>query len=214
MSLKKDVYDLTIKFTSEVLGSQPGRDDPASNFIRDKAREEHPELKIPPEEVESLPTEINKGTTGFFRSPNGKKLIFKSYQIKGMLKEAASQLNGIDDIKNFRSKIESTVFVGPVDIPVEGIRVKDIGILERPLRAMTAQGPRVTLARSEKMPAGGTLKCKLTVYQLPKFSAGERDLRNILDFSQRLGLGQWRNSNVYGQFDYKLTKIGSKRKAR
>ena len=210
MSLKKDVYDLTIKFTSEVLGSQPGRNDPASKFIREKAREEHPELKIPPEEVESLPTEINKGTTGFFRSKDGKKVIFKSYQIKGMLKEAASQLNGIDNIKNLRSKIEATVFVGPVDIPVEGIKKDDIGLLERPLRAMTAQGPRVTLARSETIPAGGIMKCKMTVYQLPKFSPSESMLRDVLDFSKTLGLGQWRNSNIYGQFDYKLSKCKGK----
>jgi hypothetical protein len=207
MSLKKNVYDLTIKFTSEVLGSQPGRNDPASKFIRDRTRAEHPEVEVPPEEIESLPVEINKGTTGFFRSRNRKNVVFKSYQIKGMLKEAASQLNGIDNIKNLRSKVESTIFINPVDIPVEGVSVKDIGILERPLRAMTAQGPRVTLARSETIPSGGTLKCRMTVYQLPKFSASESLLRDVLDFSRTLGLGQWRNSNVYGQFDYKLSKL-------
>ncbi len=210
MSLKKEIYDLTIKFTSEVLGSQPGRNDPATKFLREKIKEEHPEVRIPPEEIESLPVKINKGTTGFFRSKNKKKIIFKSYQIKGMLKEAASQLNGTDNIKNLRSKIESTVFIGPIDIPVEGITIKDIGTLERPLRAMTQQGPRVTLAKSETIPAGGTLKCKMTVYQLPKFSPKESLLRDILDFSKTLGLGQWRNSNVYGQFNYKLSKAKRK----
>jgi len=200
-----DRYHCKLTFVNEALGSQPGRNDPASNFIRDRAREEHPELNIPPEEVESLPTEISKGTTCFYRGSTG-NAAFKSYQILGMLRAAATCLNGIGDVNNLRSKISNAVRITPVTIDT-GILSEKLTILERPLRAQTAQGPRVTLARSECLPAGTEIKFDLDVIQLPKFAFPEALLRAILDYAQSMsGIGQWVNSGIYGKFIYELTR--------
>lgn len=200
--MEKSVYNLKMTFTNEILGSQPGRNDTASKFLRDKLREEHPEVDVPVEEVESLPAESVKGTTCFYRTLDDRPAL-RNYQIKGMLKEAASQLNGTGDVKQLRSKIENAVFVGPATIPL--CFTGELGILERPLRCMTAQGPRVSLARSEQVPAGATCECTLTVCHLPKFFPDEDLLREMLDYAKLIGFGQWRNSNLYGQFEYTLT---------
>lgn len=197
-------YDMVITTSTPMLGSQPGRDDPASKFIRDKTREKYPAMVIPEDEIESLPEEISKGTTAFYRDENDRPIL-KSYQIKGCLKEAASVMNGTDGMKNLRSKIENAVFFKPINLAIEYDGV--IGIEERPLRAMTMQGPRVSLARSEKINEGAIIKCRIEVWKFPKCEITEDLLRELLDYAQVKGLGQWRNSGIFGQFSYKLEKM-------
>jgi hypothetical protein len=207
-------YRLRITFLTPVLGSQPGRNDPGAKYIRDKARKEHPELEIPEEEVESLSDELDKGTTGFYRGVDGRP-VFKSYQCKGFLKECADALNGIKvgntEMKALRSKIEKTVFVSPIDLPIQNIVFqKDeagadvLPVLERPLRCMTMRGPRTSLARSEMINEGAWFTCNLQVIDLPKIKITEPLLRDILDYGQLNGFSAWRGSGVYGKVMYEL----------
>lgn len=194
-------YDCEVTFTTPILGSQPGRDDPASVFIRKQTKENHPEIDIPEEEVESLPEELKKGTTGFYRTKEDKP-CFHSYQIKGGLKAAASLLNGAGGNKNLRSKIQDTLFICPIIIPINFS--EEIKILERPLRGMTMQGPRVSLARSEMIDEGATIHFVIETIAIPKFEIKKELLTELLDYSAKLGIGQWRNSGEYGMFTYKL----------
>ena len=200
-------YHLKIKMTGPLLGSQPGKDTPASDYIRDKVKEERPDLNIA-DEVGTIPEELSKGTTGFFRDANGKPMLY-NYQIKGMIKEAADVLNGLAGLKAFKSKIDNLLFISPRQIPIEG-KLADKP-LERPLRAMTMQGPRTSLARSEMIEEGATLECDIEILTTPKgVEKGlitEEILRDLLTYGARKGLGQWRNSGLYGQFDWELTSI-------
>lgn len=75
-----------------------------------------------------------------------------------------------------------------------------IDYCERPLRAMTALGPRVTVARSEQLPAGVTFRCGLTVFP---GEITEEALRELLDYGFYCGLLQWRNGG-FGSFRYEL----------
>lgn len=98
--------------------------------------------------------------------------------------------NGLHGVKALRSKIENLVFVVPRQIPLivpEGGR---IDFLERPLRAETALGPRVAIARSEMLPEGTHLSCGLEVYE---GQITEEILRDLLTYGEHKGLGQWRN---------------------
>ena len=199
---------IKIKFTEPLLGSLPGNKTVAHDFIRGKMADDAKQQgqDIAPELLEedlTLPEAVEKGTTVFHRDEKGQPIMY-NYQLKGMLKEAAEKLNGLDGIKNLRSKLQSYVYVSPrrSTIKYKG----EIGILERPLRGMTAQGPRVSLARSEMIPAGAEVEFEIKIIDPPseKMRISKELFLKLLDFAQNLGLGQWRNSNVYGQFEYSV----------
>lgn len=69
--------------------------------------------------------------------------------------------------------------------------------LQRPLRAQTAQGERISLANSEMIPAGAT--CEFTVKCL--LDDHEKTVREWLDYGCFSGMGQWRNAS-YGRFTW------------
>jgi len=208
--MEREYYLLKVIFTTPVLGSQPtGR--VASEFLAKRAGFEN---GLPEDEEQSLPEALEKGTTVFHRSPEGAPIFF-NYQIKGFLKNAGLVLNGMVKnqsgavVKALRSKVNNKVFVIErcVELHPPGNngakwQHEDITYNERPLRAATAQGERVALARSEQLPEGTWFTCKLAVYP------GDIDqliLEELLDYGFDMGLGQWRNGG-WGQFRYELAK--------
>jgi len=77
--------------------------------------------------------------------------------------------------------------------------------LQRSLRAMTAQGPRVTLAKSEQVNAGAQVEFTLNV--LDKSELDDiKILKRIFDHGMFFGIGQWRNAG-YGMFTYTIEEI-------
>lgn len=79
--------------------------------------------------------------------------------------------------------------------------------LQRSLRAKTAQGPRITIAKSEVVEAGAKLKFRLKVM---KNSALTKDvLTKLFSYGEMVGLGQWRNSG-WGVFSYELALVNAK----
>lgn len=196
--MQTETYHVKLIFLTEILGSQPTRE-VASEFIAAKNGYELAE-----DEAASLPEALERGTTVFYRYPGTEQPAFRDYQIKGFLKEAGRVGSGKQGLpKNLRSKIDNLVFVAPrwlrVTLPAGEAEVE---YLERPLRAETAQGPRVALVRSEMLPEGCVIEFGLEV--LPG-EISENVLRELLDYGFYKGLGQWRNGG-YGRFRYELTK--------
>ncbi|NQW94166.1 MAG: hypothetical protein HQ446_09055 [Polaromonas sp.] len=76
-------------------------------------------------------------------------------------------------------------------------------IIERSLRVMTMQGPRVTIARSDCMPAGTTLE--FTVQMLKNRGYTEEILHKLFNYGRYEGIGQWR-SGGNGRFIIKQFK--------
>jgi hypothetical protein len=74
----------------------------------------------------------------------------------------------------------------------------NIDYLQRSLRAMTAQGPRVSLAKSEVLPEGTTFS--FTIEVLDNSPLKEEHIKEILSYGVLKGLGQWRNAG-YGRFE-------------
>lgn len=76
--------------------------------------------------------------------------------------------------------------------------------LQRSLRAQTAQGDRITLAKSEVVPAGAKLKFTLNVLEGSPLEVSH--IKRIFDHGCFFGLGQWRNSG-HGMFSYTLKEV-------
>lgn len=200
-------FDVSIQFTETLLGSSPANPEIYAEFIQTKAREAGVEGNLA-DEVETLSVDKREvaGWSVFHSDENG--LFFFDYKIRGFLKEAASSVTG-KEIVAYRSKIDKWVFVGPRKIYLkdsdgEFIK-KEAGVLERPLRAMTAQGPRVSLKRSDFLGAGTKCEFEVTVLPLgvPEFT--EQRLRDWFAYGKFQGFGEWRNAS-YGRFDSTVSK--------
>lgn len=195
--MEKQIYDLTITFTEPILGTQPQKDI-AMEYLRQKAIDSGAD--IAPDEQETLEELLQKGTT-VFHHLNGYP-IYYDYHVRGFLKDSGLVQNPIGNLKNVRSKVNNYVFVFPRQIKLHLPENGKIEYLERSLRAMTAQGPRVSIARSEVLPAGTQMKCE--IHSLDGV-VSETVLRKLLDYGQYSGFGQWRNAS-YGRFVYELVK--------
>lgn len=199
--MQVDTYQLKIIFLNPILGSQPTKD-VASTYIAGRHG-----MSLPEDEIETLPDALERGTTVFHKDKNGKPLLW-DYQIKGFMKAAALVLNGkvTGNVKNLRAKVNNLVFLSPRTIPItppNGDDITDLlDYLERPLRAQTAQGDRVALARSEMLPEGCSVKVGIEI--LPG-DINEAVLRDLLDYGYYSGLGQWRNGG-WGRFRYELVR--------
>jgi len=199
MGIEARVYDLEIELVEPMLGTAPKNKEVYAAYIASKA----PKADLGDEEVETaedLEAKEAAGWTGFHSDENG--IFLYDYAIKGFLKESGNILKDALEIKGLRRKIADTVFVSPRRIY---LKEKPDGVLERPLKAETAQGPRVALARSDLVEAGLKFFCEIHV--LHKSPVTEKVLRAILDYGALKGLGQNRNSS-YGRFKYRLTHKG------
>jgi hypothetical protein len=198
-----ELYDVVLTFTEPLLGTAPLNPEFYCEWVGSK----NPN-GLAEDEAESMEwckaEEIEKGTTGFHRA--GDKPILYDYQIKGFFKDACGMLRRVkgtssSNLTAHKKVIDGLVFIKPRRIAIE--LAGDIGILERPLRAQTAQGERVALARSEYAPAGSKIRFSLLV--LGSKDVKESLLREWLEYGALRGLGQWRNAG-YGAFEYTLTK--------
>ncbi len=189
------IVELT--FTEPLLATCAGNKEVATEFILNK----HPNGEAAADELESLETEaetLEKASTVFPRLADDKPFLW-DYQVKGFFKDAASMLNRAlpkeKQLKAHKKVIDGLIFVKPrkIKINLSG----GITVIERPLRASTAQGERIALARSEAAPAGSTVRFEI-VCLLDKLIPA---IKSWLDYGQMRGLGQWRNSGM-GRFDW------------
>lgn len=194
--MHEQIYKLKVTFTEPVLGTQTVKS-VAIEFLQSKAREQGIDVE---DEVATLPDILERGTTVFHKLDG--KPIFYDYHVRGFLKESGRIQNGARNVKNLRSKIDNFVFVRPRRILLNVPEGAPETYNERPLRAETAQGPRVALARSEELPIGTWFECYI---ESLNDVIGEDLLRDLLDYGSRKGFGQWRNAS-WGRFTYELAK--------
>lgn len=191
--MSKITYKLKIKLVTPMLGTIPMNKEVYSKFVAVKAVEKG----LQDEEVETVQEIEEKGWTGFHQDENG--LFVYDYLVKGFLKEAANVLKDNIGIKNARAKLDSYVFVSPRRIYLG--KEKPDGVLERPLRAMTMQGPRVSLAKSDLVNEGTEIVVEITNLNEALFP--KKKLCELLDYGAFKGLGQFRNGG-YGKFEYEF----------
>ena len=186
-----------LTLTEEILGTASNNPEIHSEFIASKA----PDAQSREEEIEAIGVnaEVEKSMTVFPRDENGNP-IFWDYQVKGFFKDACGMLRKVSKtkssgIKAYKKEIDGLIFVQERQIPF--IYVGDMGNCQRPLRAQTAQGERISLANSETIPAGARLEFTVECLVDSDMDA----VREWFDYGRLRGLGQWRNSGK-GRFTW------------
>jgi hypothetical protein len=210
--MAQTMYDIELTFLEPLLGTTPLEEDVYTAFVGGKYEKEGrgPVSDILAEELDSVAVaaamndEIEKGTTGFHRLEDGTPMLY-DYVIKGFFKDACGMLrrdgeSSSSKLTAYKKVIDGMVFIQPRQIPI--VVAGELGILERPLRAQTAQGERVALARSETVPVGSSIAFRV-------LTIGKAVPRTLLEewlvYGQLRGLGQWRNAG-YGRFEYEIAK--------
>lgn len=196
-----------ITLNEEMLGMSPANADIYREYIASKS----PDAATIDEEVASVGVDAveEKGITVFPRTEYGTPFLW-DYQIKGFFKDTCQMLSkagkaGYEGgkacaaLKAYKKAIDGLLFVSPRKIPVN--LSGEIGFCSRPLRAMTMQGERVSLAKSETCPAGSTIEFEITCLDKNL----EKMVVECLNYGSMRGLGQWRNSGK-GVFDWEEVK--------
>lgn len=186
---------------------------------RDLEPEEYEGLKLGKfktfEDLKETMMELEKkGITCFFRDAEGRPCI-GNHMILGYLKAAAERLcrntpakKGavLSSLTHTVSMINQYVSVEPDFIPASLDLVRDEEgkpkYLQRSLRAKTAQGPRISLAKSELLPAGTRFDFELEIEGrrveekgklIDNFAIEPKHLYEMFKAGRGKGLGQWRN---------------------
>ena len=194
--MKIKTLKIRITLQEEMLGMSAAQD-VHEKYIASRAPDA-PSIK---EEVEALGEELvleNKRTV--FPRDNGTPIMW-DYQIKGMFKDSCGMLRRVSGsesskLTSYKKNIDGLIFVGPRKISID-TKGQPLGNCQRPLRADTAQGPRVALADSETAPAGSTIEFEVRIME-PTKKKGAPSLEDCvlewLQYGQLRGLGQWRNA--------------------
>lgn len=182
-------YAYVIKTETEMLGTVAKDPEVYRTYIESKK----PELLNGEDEYLTVEKVEEKGWTGFHKDENG--LFIYEYMIKGFLKHAGNIMKDVVKVKALRSKIDDFLFISPRRISL-GQNDPD-GYIERPLRAMTMQGPRVTLARSDYIKEGKEISFTITLVKHKELNIELVD--SLLEYGKLSGIGQFRNGG-YGRF--------------
>jgi len=199
-------YELTL--TEPMLGSKPSNAGVFTDYIATRKIDglDGEELKA----AEEAEDRVKESMTIFHRMEDGKTPMIWNYQLLGFCKDACGGLRRVPgtksaELKAYKSVIDATLFIGPRKIPLILPEGGEVGVFERPLRAETAQGPRVALAKSETVPPG--TKIVFTAKFLNK--ALRKTFEEWLDYGELRGLGQFRNGS-YGRFTWKEVEAEDK----
>jgi hypothetical protein len=190
-SLKMEKRKYRIVLTQDMLGTSPKDPEVYATYIESKRPQNDGNGEVEADFVEKIE---EKGWTGFLRDENG--LFIYDYMVRGFMKNAGNVLKDAVKVKSLRSKIDNYLFVQPRRIYLG--QEKPDGVVERPLRAMTMQGPRVTLARSDKVSAGKEIEFHICL--IPNKEITWDLVDTLLVYGELCGLGQFRNGG-YGRFE-------------
>lgn len=185
---------IEITLTEEMLGTKAANADVFADYIASKA----PDDDVRKQELETASHKEEAGTTVFHRIPDTGQPFLYDYAFKGFFKDACGSMNrmdkdcrdGLEKLSAYKSKIDGCIFVAPRMVPIILPEGAALGLCERPLRADTAQGPRVSLCRSETAPAGSIMRVEITILSKELVPY----VRAWLNYGSLKGLGQWRNS--------------------
>ena len=197
-----DRYNVEITFIEPLIGTVPMNKEIYSDFVESKKPPE-----IDDDEVDTVIEALEKGVTGFHVNGDEEPILY-DYVIKGFFKDACGMLRRVTDTRSkkvtaYKKIIDGLVFVKPRQIVISGGQK---GMIERPLRAITAKGERVALAKSEIITdiKGKAPWMEFEVHVLGQVK--ENLLREWLNYGALRGLGQWRNAG-YGSFTYQMEKL-------
>lgn len=184
----------------------------------DRAKIAAGDLESFKETVKELDT---RGTTIFFWNKELDRPMIGDHMIYGFMKAAAEAIGRTVERKKsmlFHSISYTQSIINQhvrcdqefltFDKDIERLPDGTPKYLQRSLRAQTAQGPRVSLVKSEVVPAGAKLRFTLKV--LNDSPLDEQAIHRLFSYGEMTGLGQWRNAG-YGTFHAEIVRQKSKR---
>lgn len=195
-----DKYNVKLTFIQDILGTITKDPLVYEKYIASKAALTDEELAAELETVEKVE---EKGWTGF-HTLDGNPILL-GYVIKGFFKDACGMLRRAKGTRSskitaHKKIVDGLIFIEPWQIAIS-LNGGEMGVNERPLRASTAQGDRVALARSDTCPVGSSVE--FTVIVIGQIT--QDVLEEWLDYGKFRGLGQWRNAG-WGSFEYEIEK--------
>jgi len=191
MKTERKKYKATL--VTEMLGTLPKDPEVYKRYIATKEDEI--------ENAENLEYTEQGGWTTFARNGNGEIVIY-DYMIKGFLKSACETMMANGEIKKipaYKKWFDRLVFVWPRLIAT-GKKEADL-VVERPLRAMTAQGPRVTVTRSDALAVGTEFVFEIELLENDK-KIDWKVIEKCLAYGKYVAFGQWRGSGGYGRAEF------------
>lgn len=190
---------VTLTFNEYILGTASANPEIHAEFIASKA----PDAQKMEEEVANVGADevFEKSLTVFPRGKEGEPILY-DYQVKGFMKDTCGMLKRVPGtesgkLKAYKKEIDGLIFVKEREIPIK--TDKPITILQRPLRAQTAQGERVALASSERIEAGATVTFTIMTLRDDLMPV----VKEWLEYGALRGIGQWRNSGA-GRFSWEV----------
>lgn len=203
-SLQTETRKYRFTGITRLLAAQAANPDVRSEYIAnkspDKAKGDEETAKLPKENLDK------KNLTVFLR--NVGVMCISDYVIKGFLKEALTAIKGQIGIANVTSKVDNFILIEPAYLHIRrdqmGLRNPD-RVLERPLRAMTMQGPRVSVTASEMVEPGWEIEFEITLLENPATPKSKaltfEAIEQAFEYGSFKGLGQWRNGQN-GRFTF------------
>lgn len=202
-----------INLTEEALGSAPSNEDLLATYIASKA----PTSELSADEIDNIKAQnAEDRITVFYKAADGTPFQY-NYQIKGMFKDSCQMLakagkagysggKACAALKAYKKAIDGLIFVY---YDMHGLKM---GYCERSLRAQTPMGERISIAKSETVPAGSTIEFEVECLD-PKL---EDMVRECLNYGRMRGIGQWRNSGkgtyLWDELDANGNVIGGNNK--
>ena len=214
----KVTMKVRLTFFEELLGTASADPEIHAEYIASKASD----APSKQEEIDAIGVAeaIEKAMTIFPKLEDGTPFLY-DYQAKGFFKDACKSMQNVKEsfsarIPSYRSKLDICMFILERKIPIHFSG--KIHTCQRPLRAQTAQGERIALANSEAIPAGAWIEFTLmsiTDENKSKTKGNVKYLdlfRELLDYGELRGIGQWRNSGkgrfYWGELDENGNVIG------
>lgn len=193
---------IRITLTDEMLGTTCADPEIHKRYIASKG----PDAMTLEEEIAAIGPDAaaRNAMTVFPRMEDGTPFMW-DYQLRGFFKDACSALQrckGAEEakesckLKAFKKIIDGCIFVEPRKILID-THGGAISKCERPLRASTAQGERISLATSETVQAGSTMEASILLLS----EEHEAAVKEWLNYGKFKGLLQWRNSGK-GRFTW------------
>ena len=195
-------FELT--FITDCLGTVPKNKEVYADYILKKAADK--DITVPTDETETVEDLEEKGWTGFHKNFAG--LFLYDYLIRGNIKanlETLIMAKAIAKIPSYKQAVDRVVFVYPREINFRNekgdVLTKEDFCMERSIRAITPQGPRTCLVKSDVMQAERKLFFQITLFPNPKINW--EHISTAMDYGQFYGISQWRGSGGYGRYLWK-----------
>lgn len=214
-SINKLITKIKVKITlnNELLSLLPANKDIHTQYIQSKIKDAKgikPETVA--EELDNIKEQDDKALSIFHRDPeDGNIILLYDYQVKGFFKECGNALRAANKKEkiagmtgnstkwgSITSKIDNYLRITPRMIKVNQSDCDDV--CERPLHAMTAQGPRTSIKKSETIGEGKSFEFTIMLLTNPLLTP--MMLFEMLEYATLFrGFGQWRNAGK-GTFSY------------